>query len=165
MFFFFEPGEENELRINELVYILKSQGDNNKIMGRLNNSEFLTQVQKLLESNNGESSVYITQKRLSLPLELNDMTGDSNSHINDLSSNVIEYEKSFTNNTAQYPVLVRVSTNAKKNQKTKSKLSTVVEIDNLDQFWVDYAHVIKTGFVGLRKKDKKKSKKPGKVSK
>lgn len=121
-------------------------------MGHIDNSEFLTQVQQLLDSNNGTSSVYITQKRLTSSVE--DSEG-----IDDLASNVVDYNKKYPVNKHQYPVLVRVATG-----KKKKKLSTVVEKDNLDQFWNEYAQVIKAGFVGLKKKDKKKSKK-NKVSK
>lgn len=122
-------------------------------MGRIDNSEFLTQVQELLDSNNGTSSVYITQKRLTSSV-------DGSEGIDDLASNVVDYDEKYPANKHQYPVLVRVTTGGKK----KKKLSTVVEKDNLDQFWNDYAQVIKAGFVGLKKKDKKKSKKH-KVSK
>ncbi|ODV66577.1 hypothetical protein HYPBUDRAFT_153351 [Hyphopichia burtonii NRRL Y-1933] len=129
-------------------------------MGRLNNAEFLLKVGKLLEDNDGKSSVYLTQKRLSVPLET-ETTG-----INDLSSNVIEHEASIPSNTEEYPVLIRLAMNGdKKEKKEKVKLSTVVETTQLDQFWVEYAQVIKTGFTGLKKKEKKKSKKSGKVTK
>lgn len=121
-------------------------------MGRVDNAEFLAQVQQILESNNGESSVYITQKRLTSSVE-------GSEGIDDLASNVVEYDEQLPVNKQQYPVLVRVAAG-----KKKKKLSTVVEKDNLDQFWNDYVQVIKSGFVGLKKKDKKKSKK-SKVSK
>ncbi|CAH6723106.1 signal recognition particle subunit Srp14p [[Candida] jaroonii] len=124
-------------------------------MGRLNNAEFLSQFAETLTKNNGESSVYLTQKRLVPSLDVEDNKG-----INDLSSNVIDH-KLFDKNTQEYPILIRLSMNGK--NKDKLKLSTVVEIDQLDQFWIDYAQTIKAGFVGLKKKDKKKSKK--KVSK
>ena len=138
---------------------------NNKLrMGRLNNSQFLTQLSEVLTSNNGESSVYVTQKRLTSTLPIDEPTPK----INDLSSNVIKAD-AFEENTATYPVLIRISMNSgSKNtpqSKQKTKLSTVVETGNLDQFWSDYVQVIKNGFVGLKKKDKKKNKKSGKVSK
>lgn len=134
-------------------------------MGRLNNSQFLTNLSEILASNNGESSVYVTQKRLAsaLPVDASD------SKINDLSSNVNDDNK-FEQNTETYPILIRISMNSEKSKastlsKPKTKLSTVVETNNLDKFWTDYAQVIKNGFVGLKKKDKKKNKKAGRVSK
>lgn len=139
---------------------------NNKLrMGRLNNSQFLTQLSEVLASNNGESSVYVTQKRLTTTLPIDEPTPK----INDLSSNVIKTD-AFEENTGTYPVLIRICMNPGNNKNTsqskqKTKLSTVVETGNLDQFWGDYVQVIKNGFVGLKKKDKKKNKKSGKVSK
>lgn len=134
-------------------------------MGRLNNSQFLTNLSEILASNNGESSVYVTQKRLAsaLPVDAAD------SKINDLSSNVNDDNK-FEQNTETYPILIRISMNSEKSKastlsKPKTKLSTVVETNNLDKFWTDYAQVIKNGFVGLKKKDKKKNKKASRVSK
>ncbi|ODV78152.1 signal recognition particle, SRP9/SRP14 subunit [Suhomyces tanzawaensis NRRL Y-17324] len=129
-------------------------------MTRLDNSEFLKQVAQILSTNDGKSSVYLTQKRLSASLPLEDTTG-----INDLSSNVIAND-SHPQNTEQYPVLIRIAMNGKdrKDKKDKTKLSTVVDNDRLDKFWTDYVQVIKNGFVGLKKKEKKKAKK-GKVSK
>lgn len=134
-------------------------------MGRLNNSEFLTKLSEVLISNNGESSVYLTQKRLTSTLPIDEPT----SKISDLSSNVIKTE-AFEKNTTTYPVLIRISMNSgnmksSSQSKQKTKLSTVVETSNLDQFWSEYVQVIKNGFVGLKKKDKKKNKKSGKVSK
>ncbi|KAK6455024.1 signal recognition particle, SRP9/SRP14 subunit [Scheffersomyces xylosifermentans] len=129
-------------------------------MGRLDNTEFLKQVSDILTTNNGKSSVYLTQKRLSPALAID---ADTNNTINDLSSNV---KQTAIQNTTTYPILIRVSLNGKdrKDKKDKVKLSTVVETDRLDQFWTEYVHVIKTGFTGLKKKTKK-SKKSGKVSK
>ncbi|CAK7901193.1 signal recognition particle subunit Srp14p [[Candida] anglica] len=134
-------------------------------MGRLNNTEFLSQLTGILGDNNGKSSVYLTQKRLTPALDLDE--GSSATGINDLPSNVINNEDNHAINTDKYPILVRVSTSGagkKSSNKPKNKISTVVEIDTLDQFWTDYLNVIKNGFVGLKKKEKKKSKK-GKVSK
>lgn len=122
-------------------------------MGRLNNSDFLQKVNDELSSNAGKSSVYLTQKRLSLTLE--PATADN---INDLSSNVVQHPNDFPTNTQTYPVLIRFTSGDK-----KSKLSTVVEPADLDKFWTEYAQILKNGFVGLKKKEKKTKK--SKVSK
>ncbi|KAG7192975.1 uncharacterized protein KQ657_001085 [Scheffersomyces spartinae] len=129
-------------------------------MGRLTNSDFLKELKAILGANEGKSSVYLVQKRLSTPLPVE--MSEKEDSISDLPSNVV-VNNHFNNNTQQYPVLVRVATGHNE-KKTKQKLSTVVEVDQLDQFWVDYVQVIKSGFVGLKKKEKKKAKK-GKVSK
>ncbi|CCE80057.1 Piso0_003154 [Millerozyma farinosa CBS 7064] len=130
-------------------------------MGRLNNKEFLNEVKSLLETNNGESSVYFTQKRLKPALALNETEG-----IDDLASNVVD-SKIGSKNEQQYGILIRVaaSSSDKSAGSKKTKLSTVVETNQLDEFWNDYAQVLKAGLTGLKKKEKKKSKKTGKVSK
>ncbi|KAL6451574.1 SRP14 Signal recognition particle 14 kDa protein [Candida maltosa Xu316] len=124
-------------------------------MTRLDNSNFLKELTKLVQQNNGKSSIYLTQKRL---------TAEPQS--NDFPTNVIENDQLPTNETT-YPVLVRVSMNSSDNKKEKQnkvKISTVIENNQLEQFWVDYIQILKNGFIGLKKKDKKKNKK-GRVSK
>lgn len=127
---------------------------------RLDNTQFLAQVGDILNKNSGKSSVYLTQKRLTPTLYRKE------TDINDLPSNVVDNPPHATNNIATYPLLIRISLNGsvKNDKKDKTKLSTVVENTDLDQFWSDYVQVIKAGFVGLKKKDKKKAKK-SKVSK
>lgn len=133
-------------------------------MGRLNNSEFLKQLGEELTKNNGESSINLTQKRLSIPLDLEeDSAKPTNEKINDLPSNVIKHSDEFPKNTQKYPILIRLALKGE-TKKQKTKLSTVVEVENVEQFWVDYSQVVKKGFVGLKKKEKKKSKKT-KISK
>ncbi|KAF5210603.1 putative signal recognition particle subunit [Clavispora lusitaniae] len=123
-------------------------------MGRLNNTDFLSKISNVLEVNDGKSSVYLTQKRLVQSLE-----PSSPSTLDDLSSNVVEHPREFPSNHQRYPILIRFTNGDKKN-----KWSTVVEHENLDTFWTEYTQILKSGFVGLRKKEKKKAKK-GKVSK
>lgn len=131
---------------------------------RLNNADFLKRLTNILEVNEGTSSVYLTQKRLLPALS----TSESQDNMSDLSSNVIEnFPFKTVSNTNIYPVLIRASMNPRRtNEGTiekKLKLSTVVEANNLDIFWDDYSQVIKNNFVGLKKKEKKKSKKPKKT--
>lgn len=78
------------------------------------------------------------------------------SHLGDLPSNVVEKED-YPTNTSTYPVLIRATLNGK-----KTRISTVVQTEQLDSFWTEYVQILKTGFVGLRKKDKRKKKKGGK---
>lgn len=140
-------------------------------MGRVNNSEFLKQFGGFLEENKGKSSVYVTQKRLSPALDLDDaktenISGETSitKNIKDLPSKVISNDGKYEINEIEYPVLIRISINGDKSKNKKIKLSTVVETSQLEQFWGNYAQVVKSGFIGLKKKDKKKNKK-GKVSK
>ena len=139
-------------------------------MTRLDNSQFLKQVETLTQSNNGKSSIYLTQKRLSSSITTTE------EGINDLPTNVITpHPKTTTTNTttntinndSKYPLLIRLSMNSSDNKsKTKTinkekervKISTVVEINQLNEFWDQYIQILKTGFMGLKKKkDKKKS--------
>lgn len=126
-------------------------------MGRLSNKEFLDQFSALLSTTDGKSSVYLTQKRLSPVLDLDN---DSSHKINDLSSNVVDSQGDFPQNEQKYPLLIRITNGSStKSKVSKVKLLTVVETADLDEFWVDYLNTIKTGFVGLKKKEKKKSRK------
>ena len=80
--------------------------------------------------------------------------------IDDLPTNVIPDDR--VQNDTSYPILVRISmnsTNNKDKKQEKLKISTVVETDQLSQFWQQYIRVLKGGFVGLKKKEKKKTKK------
>jgi len=64
------------------------------------------------------------------------------------------------------PILIR-ATNGKSKEKrdTKIKLSTVVESDALDAFFVKYAEVCKLGMSGLKKRDRSKQKEKLKAKK
>lgn len=124
-------------------------------MTRLDNSQFLKQLNDAVTNNNGKSSIYLTQKRLT-----SSSNESSSLSINDLPTNVIPHNQ--IQNSTSYPILVRISmnsTNNKDKKQGKLKLSTVVETDQLNQFWQQYIRVLKNGFVGLKKKEKKKNKK------
>lgn len=122
-------------------------------MPRLSNKEFLSQLQTGLTENAGSSSVYLTQKRLVASLE-----SAPKDQLTDLSSNVIQHPDTYPQNTRTYSILIRCTRGTK-----DSKISTVVEPENLDSFWNDYTTVLKSGFGGLRKKDKKKKQKVSKA--
>ncbi|CCG22024.1 hypothetical protein CORT_0B03130 [Candida orthopsilosis Co 90-125] len=124
-------------------------------MTRLDNSQFLKQLNDAVTNNNGKSSIYLTQKRLA-----SSSNESSSSSIDDLPTNVIPHNQ--IQNSTSYPILVRISmnsTNNKDKKQEKLKLSTVVETDQLNRFWQQYIRVLKNGFVGLKKKEKKKNKK------
>lgn len=113
-------------------------------MGRLNNSDFLTQASQAILQRKGKS-IYLTQKRLNAVLEKPEP-----SSFNDLPSQVVEQPEKYPHNSTTYAVLVRLKTG-------DFKLSTVVEAENLAAFWPEYVQTVKEGFVGLRKEKKKKS--------
>lgn len=122
-------------------------------MPRLSNKDFLTKLETNLTENNGSSSVYLTQKRLVASLE-----SAPKDQVADLASNVVQHPEKYPKNTRQYSVLIRFTRGT-----SDSKISTVVEPENLDSFWNEYATVLKAGFGGLRKKDKKKKQKVSKA--
>jgi signal recognition particle subunit SRP14 len=64
------------------------------------------------------------------------------------------------------PILIR-ATNGKSKEKRseKIKLSTVVEADAMDAFFVRYAEVCKAGMSGLKKRDRSKAKEKLKAKK
>lgn len=64
----------------------------------------------------------------------------------------------ISKDATSYPILIRVTNGASKKDK-KIKYSTVVENKDLEDFWKEYANVLKNGITGLKKKDKKKNKK------
>lgn len=66
--------------------------------------------------------------------------------------------------TEPFALLFR-ATNGSSNKKEKVKFTTVVSSENIDDFWVQYTEIVKTGMSGLKKKDKKKKQKQKKVKK
>lgn len=114
-------------------------------------------MKDLLTENNGKSSIYITQKRLSYTID-NEI--EAPQEFSDLPKGVKTaiHKVESPNQEKFYPILIRV-TDGNKDKSKKIKLSTVVEPKTLDAFWVEYTNVLKNGFVGLKKKSKKKAKK------
>jgi signal recognition particle subunit SRP14 len=70
------------------------------------------------------------------------------------------------NPTKPLPILIRASNGkSKENRSKKIKLSTVVEVDDLENFFVKYADVCKQGMSGLKKRDRSKAKEKLKAKK
>jgi signal recognition particle subunit SRP14 len=64
------------------------------------------------------------------------------------------------------PVIIRASNGkSKARRQRKVKLSTIVEEDALDGFFVRYAEVCKLGMSGLKKRDRSKAKEKLKAKK
>lgn len=82
---------------------------------------------------------------------------------NDLSKDVKPVLHDNQPNCKKYSILIRI-TDGNKDKLSKIKLSTVVEPKDLDSFWNEYTNILKSGFIGLKKKSKskKKSKKASK---
>lgn len=116
--------------------------------------QFFKEVTNLLTKSGGKSSIYLTQKRLSYNV---DAEIEGTAPLSDLSKGVDPVLHASTPDVKKYPILIRV-TDGNKDKSAKIKLSTVVEPENLDAFWNEYTNVLKTGFVGLKKKAKSKKK-------
>jgi hypothetical protein len=116
--------------------------------------QFFKQITGLLAKNGGKSSIYITQKRLSYNI---DEQIDGVEPYSDLSKDVTPALHENKSNNKSYPILIRI-TDGNKDKSLKVKLSTIVEPENLDSFWIEYIDILKNGFVGLKKKTKAKKK-------
>jgi signal recognition particle subunit SRP14 len=64
------------------------------------------------------------------------------------------------------PILIRASNGKSKEKRDKKvKLSTIVEADALEAFFLKYAEVCKQGMTGLKKRDRSKAKEKLKAKK
>ncbi|ODV97881.1 hypothetical protein PACTADRAFT_375 [Pachysolen tannophilus NRRL Y-2460] len=115
-------------------------------MTLLENDQFLRSVSDLLVKTNGDSSVYLTQKRLSPETK------------QEVETPLLMINVQQPTSESTYPIIIRI-TNGSKDKATKVKYSTVVEANKLDEFWENYTNALKNGMIGLKKKDKKKKNK------
>ncbi|OWB55419.1 hypothetical protein B5S28_g1291 [[Candida] boidinii] len=128
----------------------------------LENEKFLSTVLQLLEGN--KKSVFITQKRLT---PQPDGVLPKSDELDDLPIGITSDILDTKTDTETYPVLIRVTNGKDKKGGKKSKTSTIVQPEDLEKFWSDYSNLLKSVFVGLKKKEKKKKNKKskGKVTK
>jgi len=112
-------------------------------MPQVSNDEFLAQLSLLFKDAKAEGSVHLGQKRLA----------------KDGPDSVLHAKQ------APYALVFRASngrsTRGKSSGKhaSRSHCSTIVNPENLGEFWRRYSESIKKGAAGLRKKEKKKAKK------
>ncbi len=116
-------------------------------------SQFFERVAELLKtlSTADHGSVFFIQKRLS--------------HPDPAPTEATASSKPFTDLVSQrpYPVLIR-ATNSK-SKKDKVKLATVVQSDELVNFYARYADVCRVCMTALKKRDRSKGKKKKKDKK
>jgi signal recognition particle subunit SRP14 len=122
----------------------------------LSNADFLSSLTTLLSTPHQKShgSVYLTQKTLP----------SSNNSASDTSSSSPEKILIRATNgihNPQNPSSTSKSKIAKSltGKDKKIKLSTIVDVGDLEGFYAKYADVCKRGMEGLRKRDKSKGKK------
>ncbi|KAF6815530.1 Signal recognition particle subunit srp14 [Colletotrichum sojae] len=113
----------------------------------LSHEEFFGKLTDLFEQRKGKDhgSVFLVQKRLSYDQHIPSPTELEPFPDLKLSKPV--------------PVIVRATNGkSKKNRDKKIKLSTVVEVDALDDFYGRYADICKAGMVALKPRDRSKKK-------
>ncbi|KAL8658910.1 MAG: hypothetical protein Q9226_000701 [Calogaya cf. arnoldii] len=115
--------------------------------------DFFSRLSSLFQSrrNSTHGSVFLTQKRLSL-------------HSPSTSSTEPPVPESAPSNPV--PILIRASNGKSKDQRgDKIKLSTIVQPDQLEGFFMKYADVVKGGATALKKRDRSGRKKATKAKK
>jgi signal recognition particle subunit SRP14 len=130
----------------------------------LNALQFFAQLGNLFEHNRakGHGTVYLTQKRLTFDTSAAPPSAEK----------IADDPLWDTHPEDPLPILIRASNN-KSSKKAgtdredinKIVLSTVVNPDSLDKFFVRYAEACKTGMSSLKKRDRKKGKKDKKKKK
>jgi signal recognition particle subunit SRP14 len=61
--------------------------------------------------------------------------------------------------SAPLPILIRATNGkSKENRKKKIRIATVVQPDDLEEFFAKYAELCRTGMTGLKKRDRRKAK-------
>ncbi|RJE18360.1 hypothetical protein PHISCL_09308 [Aspergillus sclerotialis] len=113
-------------------------------MSRLTHEDFFTSLTSLLNTTTqtARGSVYLTQK----PLPTNTDTTSPAILIRATDGNT------QSANSKSDPKLKKSDT------RKKTKLSTVVNEEDLEAFYARYAEVCKAGMTGLKKRDRKKGK-------
>jgi signal recognition particle subunit SRP14 len=126
--------------------------------------QFFTRLTNLFEytRTKGHGTVYLTQKRHTFDATSSPPT----------PTKVADDPLWDTHPENPVPVLVRVQNNKSTKMEgtdrediPKISLSTVVQPDDLDAFFMRYAEACKTGMSGLKKRDRKKGKKDKKKKK
>jgi len=123
------------------------------VVDHLSTDEFFTRLSELFDKTRHKEhgSVFLTQKRLS-----------HGSGLSSPSSPTNKPEDPFSDLHPAYPlpILIRATDGkSKEHRKEKVKLSTVVQPDDLESFYVRYAEVCKSGMQAMKKRDRSGRKK------
>ncbi|KAI4285797.1 MAG: hypothetical protein L6R38_000350 [Xanthoria sp. 2 TBL-2021] len=124
--------------------------------GHLSIDDFFTRLSSLFQSrrNSTHGSVFLTQKRLSFQSPSNSSPTTTSTPSPDSAP------------SSPLPILIRASNGKSKEKRIdKIKLSTIVQPDQLEGFFIKYAEVIKGGATALKKRDRSGRKKATKAKK
>jgi len=124
----------------------------------LSNDDFFLRLSELFDERRQKDhgSIYLTQKRLTY--------GEDT----DVDAPEPTVERSFPdlNPSKPLPIIIRATNGKSKEHRDKKiKLSTVVDPNALEAFFVKYAEVCKLGMSGLKKRDRSKQKEKLKAKK
>lgn len=116
------------------------------------NDKFLTKMAKAFEDSKTSKTVYLTMKRHSYTTKKIKAAEEASEKASgDAVMDADDKDK-------EYPTLVRLTSG------TKTKLSTLVQPQDLDRFMVQYTNIIKINMDNLKKKERKKAAKAKKVT-
>ncbi|KAL6948814.1 hypothetical protein ACO0QE_001287 [Hanseniaspora vineae] len=134
--------------------------------GHLSNEAFLLNITSLFaEANKLHRNVRVSMKRI-IPQNLVEKPKelDSSAHpeydVSKMSRSYLQIKPNSSKiSQKKYNLLMRAVMGAGRGGKdcTKTKISTIINPDHLDQFWQNYSSNVKAGMKGLSKKKKKKS--------
>ncbi|KAE8449943.1 hypothetical protein EG329_007082 [Mollisiaceae sp. DMI_Dod_QoI] len=126
--------------------------------GHLSNDDFFLRLSELFDERRQKDhgSIYLTQKRMAYG---EDTDVDS-------PESTVAQPFSDLSPAKPLPILIRATNGkSKENRAKKVKLSTIVEVDSLENFYSKYAEVCKLGMSGLKKRDRSKAKEKLKAKK
>ncbi|KAG0245505.1 hypothetical protein BGW41_000132 [Actinomortierella wolfii] len=110
----------------------------------VDNDKFLTRLQKTFEETKTKNTVYLTMKRYTHQTKKEKAEAILKDGDNDTT---------MTDSAAikEYPTMIRLQAGS------KTKLSTLVQPNDLERFMVQYTAIIKTSMDALKKKERKKA--------
>ncbi|EGC44941.1 conserved hypothetical protein [Histoplasma capsulatum var. duboisii H88] len=120
----------------------------------LSNDEFFAALKALLttQSTKARGSIFLTQKRL--PISTTTATASASPTQSEDTTAALP---STSPVPAPMPVLVRATNGRHKG--AKSKVSTIIQPDDIEGFFVKYAEICKLGMVGMKKRNRSGKKK------
>ncbi|KAG7009062.1 structural maintenance of chromosomes protein 4 [Physcia stellaris] len=122
--------------------------------------EFFTKLSTLFDArrNSTHGSIYLTQKRLTSPSS----SQPASNPTPPATSPPVDAPFPDLNPSQPLPLIIRASNGKSKShreQGEKIKISTIVQPDEVEKFFVRYAEVMKSGTSGLKKRDRSGRKK------